>query len=42
MTREDLSAAFAGESQAHMKYKAFADVAEREKLPNVARLFHAT
>ena len=24
-----------------MKYKAFADVAEREKLPNVARLFRA-
>ena len=41
MTREDLSGAFAGESQAHMKYKAFADVAEREKLPNVARLFRA-
>ena len=41
MTREDLAGAFAGESQAHMKYKAFADVAEREKLPNVARLFRA-
>jgi rubrerythrin len=41
MTRTDLSAAFAGESQAHMKYKAFADVAEKEKLPNVARLFRA-
>jgi rubrerythrin len=41
MTRTDLSAAFAGESQAHMKYKAFADIAEREKLPNVARLFRA-
>ena len=41
MTRTDLSAAFAGESQAHMKYKAFADVAERENLPNVARLFRA-
>jgi rubrerythrin len=41
MTHADLSAAFAGESQAHMKYKAFADIAEREKLPNVARLFRA-
>jgi rubrerythrin len=41
MTRTDLSAAFAGESQAHMKYMAFADAAEREKLPNVARLFRA-
>jgi len=41
MTRTDLSNAFAGESQAHMKYNAFADIAEREKLPNVARLFRA-
>jgi len=41
MTRENLQDAFAGESQAHMKYMAFADAAEREKLPNVARLFRA-
>ena len=40
-TRENLQDAFAGESQAHMKYMAFADAAEREKLPNVARLFRA-
>lgn len=41
MTHGDLSDALAGESQAHVKYAAFADVAEREKLPNVARLFRA-
>lgn len=41
MTKEDLSAAFAGESQAHMKYLAFAAKAEREGLKNVARLFQA-
>jgi rubrerythrin len=41
MTRSDLQAAFAGESQAHMKYMAFADLAEREGLANVARLFRA-
>jgi rubrerythrin len=41
MTRENLQAAFAGESQAHMKYLAFADKAEREGKPNVANLFRA-
>ncbi len=41
MTKANLSAAFAGESQAHMKYLAFADIAEREGLPNIARLFRA-
>jgi rubrerythrin len=41
MTQANLEAAFAGESQAHMKYLAFADMAEREKLPNVARVFRA-
>jgi rubrerythrin len=41
MTKTNLSAAFAGESQAHMKYLVFADLAEREGLPNVARLFRA-
>lgn len=42
MTEADLKAAFAGESQAHMKYLNFAERAEKEKRPNVARLFHAT
>jgi len=41
MTKANLSAAFAGESQAHLKYMVFADQAEREGLANVARLFRA-
>ncbi len=41
MTEENLKNAFAGESQAHLKYLAFADKAESEKLPNTARLFRA-
>ena len=41
MTEENLKSAFAGESQAHLKYLAFADKADMEKLPNVARLFRA-
>lgn len=41
MTEENLKNAFAGESQAHMKYMAFADKAEKENLANVARLFRA-
>ncbi|MEW5720066.1 MAG: rubrerythrin family protein [Chloroflexota bacterium] len=41
MTKANLSAAFAGESQAHMKYLAFADIAERDGFLNVARLFRA-
>jgi rubrerythrin len=41
MTEENLWNAFAGESQAHMKYMAFADKAEKDNFPNVARLFRA-
>jgi rubrerythrin len=41
MTEKNLWDAFAGESQAHMKYMAFADKAESENMPNVARLFKA-
>jgi len=41
MTEENLKAAFAGESQAHMKYLAFAAKAEEEGYPQVARLFKA-
>jgi rubrerythrin len=40
-TEKNLRDAFAGESQAHMKYMAFADQAERERLANVARFFRA-
>ena len=39
---DDLKEAFAGESQANQKYRAFAKKAEQEGLPNVARLFRAT
>jgi rubrerythrin len=41
MTKGNLEAAFAGESQAHMKYLAFAAQAEQEGYPEVARLFRA-
>ena len=41
MTKDNLKAAFAGESQAHMKYLVFADKAERDGYPEVARLFQA-
>ena len=40
-TTENLKAAFAGESQAHMKYMIFADKAEKEGFRNIARLFSA-
>lgn len=41
MTEQNLRDAFAGESQANMKYSIYSDVAEKEGLPNVARLFKA-
>ena len=41
MTEENLKAAFAGESQAHIRYLIFAEAAEREGKPNIARLFRA-
>lgn len=41
MTKSNLEAAFAGESQARMKYAIFANKAEREGYPEVARLFRA-
>jgi rubrerythrin len=41
MTEKNLMDAFAGESQAHMKYLAFADKAEQEGHKDVARLFRA-
>jgi rubrerythrin len=41
MTQDNLKAAFAGESQAHMKYTNFAERAEKDGRPNTARLFHA-
>jgi rubrerythrin len=41
MTETFLREAFAGESQAFMKYTAFAGKAEKEGLPEAARLFKA-
>lgn len=41
MTRENLAAAFAGESQASQKYLAFSAKADADGKPNVARLFRA-
>lgn len=42
MTEKTLSEAFAGESMAHMKYLIFAEIAEKDGYPNIARLFKAT
>jgi rubrerythrin len=38
-TQENLKAAFAGESQANQKYRAFAKKAEHDGFPNIAKLF---
>jgi len=40
--KEDLKEAFAGESQANQKYRAFAKKAEAEGFKNVAKLFKTT
>lgn len=42
MTSDNLRSAFGGESQAHMRYLIWGDVAEKEGFPNVKRLFNAT
>ncbi|MCE5309265.1 MAG: rubrerythrin family protein [Acidobacteriales bacterium] len=39
---DDLKEAFAGESQANQKYRAFAKKAEQDGFPNVAHLFRTT
>ena len=41
-TTDNLSTAFAGESQAFQKYSAFAKKAEREGFVNIAKLFNTT
>ena len=41
-TSENLHEAFAGESQANQKYRAFAKQAEQDGFANVARLFRTT
>jgi rubrerythrin len=41
-TENNLKEAFAGESQAHQKYRAYAKQAEQEGFLNIARLFRTT
>jgi len=41
-TKENLKEAFAGESQANQKYRAFAKKAEQEGFQNIAKLFKTT
>ncbi len=41
-TMDNLQEAFAGESQANQKYRAFAKQAAKEGFPNIARLFATT
>lgn len=41
-TNENLQEAFAGESQANQKYRAFAKKAEKEGFVNIAKLFRTT
>lgn len=41
MTKKFLEDAYSGESQAHMKYLIFADVAEKDGFPNIAKLYRA-
>ncbi len=41
-TQENLQEAFAGESQANRRYLFFADKAEKEGYPQIARVFRAT
>ncbi|MGK7344474.1 MAG: rubrerythrin family protein [Candidatus Nitrospinota bacterium M3_3B_026] len=41
-THENLQTAFAGESQANRKYSAFAEAADKDGFPNIAKLFRAT
>jgi len=41
MTAANLRSAFGGESQAHMRYLAWGDVAEKEGFKSVAKLFRA-
>lgn len=41
-TKDNLKEAFAGESQANQKYRAFAKKAEQDGFPNIARLFRTT
>ncbi|RFT15508.1 MAG: Rubrerythrin [Candidatus Saccharicenans subterraneus] len=41
ITESTVKEALAGESQAHLRYKYYAEKARQENLPNIARLFEA-
>ncbi len=41
-TQDNLKEAFAGESQAFQKYTSFAEKADKDGLPNIAKLFRTT
>ncbi|MBM7866161.1 Rubrerythrin-2 [Heliobacterium gestii] len=41
MTADFLRSAYGGESMAHMRYTIWADVADKENMPNIGRLFRA-
>ena len=41
MTADFLRSAYGGESMAHMRYLTWSEVAKKEGLPNIARLFNA-
>ncbi|NOX64458.1 MAG: rubrerythrin family protein [Chlorobi bacterium] len=41
-TIDNLKEAFAGESQANQKYRSFAEKAEKDGFPNIAKLFRTT
>lgn len=41
MTADFLRSAYGGESMAHMRYLIWADVADKENMPNIGRLFRA-
>ncbi|NLM46776.1 MAG: rubrerythrin family protein [Firmicutes bacterium] len=41
MTADFLRSAYGGESMAHMRYLIWAEMAEKEQLPNIGRLFRA-
>ncbi len=41
MTADFLRSAYGGESMAHMRYLIWGDMADKEKMPNIGRLFRA-
>jgi rubrerythrin len=41
ITENTVKEALAGESQAHLRYKFYAQIAKKENLPNITRLFEA-